>query len=117
MKKLLIIFTSIFAFTGSVFAQTDAAKICPKLEITGPSGITRPVAAATYTIKAANKGTDLKPEFLWFISSGEIISGQNTPSITVRFGNNGVTATVEIRGLPEGCPNMASENSGCGLTN
>lgn len=117
MKKLLIIFTSIFALAGGIFAQNDVRPDCPGIEITGPSGLTKPGDTADYSVKVGTVGTDLKLEYMWSASSGEIISGQNTPAITVRFGNDGVTVTVEIKGLPEVCPNMASENSGCGLTN
>jgi hypothetical protein len=115
MKKLLIILVSIFAFAGYSFAQADENPSCPKLEITGPTGLMTPGDTADYSVKVETGGTDLKLEYIWSVSTGEIISGQNTPSITVRFGNQGVTTTAEIKGLPEGCPNTASESGGCGL--
>lgn len=47
----------------------------------------------------------------WVVSAGTITSGQGTPSISVDttgVGNGYVTATVDMKGLPESCPNSAS---------
>lgn len=115
MKKLPIILLLIVGLTGYSFGQNAVDPECPTIGITGPSGLTRPGDTADYSVKVDTNGKDFKLEYLWSVSTGEIISGRNTPSITVRFGNQGVTATVEINGLPEGCENMASEAGGCGL--
>lgn len=119
MRKLsftfFLVLISIFAFAGFSFGQDPVKPECPTIGITGPAGLTRPGDTANYSVQVDTNGKDFKLEYLWTISSGEIISGQNTPSITVRFENMGVTATVEIKGLPEGCPNMESEDGGCGL--
>ena len=109
MNKLLIIFMSIFALTGGVFAQMDRAQDCPKFGITGPSVMVATGDTATYTAHVDSAGPDLR--YQWSISAGEITSGQGTPTITVKQPIVGVAVTVEIIGLPKGCDNMASEAS------
>jgi hypothetical protein len=109
MKKLLIIFTSILALAGDIFAQMDKAQDCPKFGITGPSVMVAAGDTATYTAHVDSAGPDLR--YQWSISAGEITSGQGTPIITVKQPIVGVTVTVEIIGLPKGCPNMISEAS------
>ena len=48
-------------------------------------------------------------QYRWSVSSGEIVSGQGTTAIGVRQPNEALTATVEVVGVPEGCPNRVSE--------
>jgi len=108
MKKLLIIFISIITLAGSVFAQTNTGRDCPKFGITGPSAVVKPGDIATFTT-SVDPAPNLKLQYQWSISAGEITSGQGTPAITVKQPPTGVTVTVQIRGLPEGCADMASE--------
>lgn len=86
---------------------------CPTLSVSGPAGITEPNGEMTFTANLSG-GTQDAPTFNWTVSSGEIISGQGTPTITVRApGQDGnVTATVEVGGLcAENCPRSASETA------
>jgi len=69
---------------------------CPTVDVSGPSGVTNPGDTMTFTasVNASNA------TYNWSVSSGEIISGQGTPSITVSTtrdmqGSN-VTATVNV---------------------
>jgi hypothetical protein len=111
MKILLTIPVFILAFAGFSFGQADENPGCPRLEITGPSGYVAPGDIATYTAKIDSAGRDLELRYQWSISAGQITSGQGTPVITVRQPITGVVATVEITGLPKGCPNMTSETA------
>lgn len=86
---------------------------CPTLSVSGPAGITAPNGEMTFTANLSG-GTQDAPTYNWTVSAGEIISGQGTPSITVRApGQDGnVTATVDIGGLcAANCPSTASETA------
>ena len=51
-------------------------------------------------------------KYRWSIDKGRIVDGQGTPVLTVIFQNAGdanVTATLDVIGLPRGCPNRVSE--------
>ena len=86
--------------------------VCPPLSVSGPSGITNPGDAMTFTASSSGDVT-----YNWTVSAGTIESGQGTPSITVRtnrdMAGTNVTATVDIGGLPAGCncPASASETA------
>lgn len=100
-------------------AECDCVKLCdcPSLSVSGPAGITNPGDTMTFTATAAG-GTQDNLTYNWSVTSGEIESGQGTPSIVVRttreMANSSVTATVELGGLPDGCdcPKRASETAG-----
>ncbi|NOT46291.1 MAG: hypothetical protein HOP17_00880, partial [Acidobacteria bacterium] len=50
--------------------------------------------------------------YQWSTNIGEIVSGQGTTAIKIKWpGGNSSLATVEIKGLPEGCPASASETT------
>lgn len=86
---------------------------CPTLSVSGPAGITAPNGEMTFTANLSG-GTQDAPTYNWTVSAGEIISGQGTPSITVRApGQDGnVTASVEVGGLcAANCQNTASETA------
>ena len=94
----------------------DCVKIlecsCSPVSVNGPSGITNPGDAMTFTASVSGNVT-----YNWTVSAGSIESGQGTPSITVRttkeMAGSNVTATVEIGGTnPEcRCPTSASETA------
>ena len=116
MKKALIILVSILALAGYSFAQADENPGCPNLSILGPSVPPKLGETGTFTLHPEGAGKDLKLDYAWAISSGEITSGQGTSILTVRYSDrNPVTATVQVKGLPDGCPNSWSENTGCDL--
>ena len=75
---------------------------CPTLSVSGPSGVTNPGDAMTFTASASGDLT-----YNWTVSAGTIESGQGTPSISVRttkeMGGSNVTATVNIGGTNPEC--------------
>lgn len=82
----------------------------PAISLVGPASIPRANEAVTFTVNIDEEATDLKLEYVWTINEGEIISGQGTQAITVKLGADlRISASVEIKGLPEGCPNIFSE--------
>jgi hypothetical protein len=66
----------------------------------------------TFTATIVGAEADAKPAYNWAVSAGTIQSGQGTGSIvvdTTRLPNSSpVTATVDVKGLPESCPASAS---------
>jgi hypothetical protein len=75
--------------------------ICPTVDVTGPSGVTRPGESMTFTANVGGaSGGDVT--YNWTVSSGTISNGQGSPVITVDTtglaGGSNVTATVTIGG-------------------
>jgi hypothetical protein len=89
----------------------DAPAECPTIYVTGPAGIPRPGDKVPFRVDVGEKGKDYDLKYKWTTSSGEIVSGQGTPSIEVKFEKEGMglTATAEVMGLPNDCGAMASE--------
>ena len=75
---------------------------CVTPTVSGPSGVTNPGDAMTFTASAASDST-----YNWSVSAGTIESGQGTPIITVRttseMAGSNVTATVDIGGSDPAC--------------
>jgi len=113
---LLLFFSLTFVF--AVSAQTNQSSSCPTVDITG-GGFPGPNEPVSFAANVDTKGrTDLQVEYIWTVSSGKIIYGQGTPTITIEpDSDQNITATVEVKGFPEGCTNTSSENMGCGLRN
>ena len=71
-----------------------------------------------FAVSVENKPEDLKLEYEWEVSAGKIMSGQGTPTIEVDtkdLSDINVTASVEIKGLPENCPKTFSETGTIGM--
>jgi hypothetical protein len=116
MKLFLLIILAVIALCDPLPAQDYTG--CPKIQVTSSAGVIRPVDSVIYTlsIDPAKEPGNLK--YLWSTSSGGIVRGQGTRVITVKVDSKSkcdgfnVTATVEIEGLPAGCPYTASETAG-----
>ena len=110
MRKLLFASIFVLAFCFAAFGQESS---CPKISVIGPAFPVLPGENSTFTVILDDKAKDLKVEFLWSVENGKIISGQRTPAIIVGeiTPDSVSTATVEIKGLPEGCSNTASETA------
>lgn len=114
MKNLLCASLFIFAFCFSAFSQTENNPNCPVLSVSGPAGIISPGEIMTFTANLDEKAKNYNIEYVWSVSEeNALVKGQGTPTIEVIQNNEGrgTTATVEIKGLPEGCPNTESEAS------
>lgn len=112
MRKFLGVSIFVLVFCAVLVAQNNQATSCPQITVDGPSRTMSPGEAATFTVNVENSGS-LKLIYNWTNSDGEIIEGQGTPAITIKppSKSEGFTITVEIKGLPEGCPNAASETT------
>jgi hypothetical protein len=111
MRKPLKTSILVFAFCFCAFAQTEEKSSCPIISIYGPAGIVNPNDSAKYSVEVDTKGKDLKLEYIWHISAGEILQGQNSKSLIVKQPNSNLTVTVEVKGIAEEYENIATEVS------
>ena len=81
---------------------------CPTIIVSCPDDVSP--KTLTYTAHISGLERDQKVSYKWSVSRGKIKSGQGTSSITVGRPEEmyGLTATVEVGGLPNGCGNAAS---------
>lgn len=110
MKKLLAVSIVIFASCAFLFGQNSN---CPTISVTGPSSITQPGEPIPFSVSIDGEAQNTKLQFVWSVDKGKIIQGQETRTITVGElpSDSAMTATVEIKGLPEGCTNTDSETA------
>lgn len=101
---------------GLAYSQVPAtAGECPTVYVAGPAGITAP--GEIYWFEATVKGRDGETfEYDWVVSIGKITERVGKTRIgvlaTKEMADTSVTATVRVKGLPDGCENVASESSG-----
>ena len=110
MRKLVMPALLFSIVCVAVDGQNPDLKGCPSFEVIGPIGPLRSNEQGTFTLSINS------PElykYVWKLSSGKIVSGQGTTSIRFAAGsiNSTATGTVEIIGLPYGCPSHASETN------
>lgn len=107
--RLILTFTLLILAFGTTAAQ-DSRPDCPAISVTGPAGIVQPGEEASFIANTDEAGKKYHLNYQWSTSIGEIVSGQGTSSIKVTWpaGVSTITITVEIKGLPNGCPATAS---------
>src|SRR4030095_4490900 len=109
MKALLSLALLVLSSTFSVAQDTPTAN-CPTLSVTGPAGLVDVGELASYTAAVSN-AERYSIEYVWSVSAGRIKDGQGTNSIRVIQPSTRLTATVEVKGLPAGCPSTAGNVS------
>ena len=113
MKKIPLLFCLVLFFAGFAAAQSEKSAACPTIDVAG-GGVVEAGVPMSFTVHVEDYDLS-KLSFKWTTSVGRISNGQGTVTIGVsdyKSGEN-VTATVEVEGLPEGCPNTASETGAC----
>jgi hypothetical protein len=94
------------AFTSTkVYVRNcpESKPFCPNVSIYCPD-VQRVGAPITFTASVSGGTSDITPGYNWVVSEGRIISGQNTPTITVDtagVAGRPITATVEVTGYGE----------------
>src|SRR5918912_1132691 len=94
---------------------------CPAVTIEHPDDMVWPGTPVTLTAKVSGGGRGAPPTFFWTVSSGEVINGQGTSTLTIdttSMSFSDITVTVEVGGLAEECDRAAScavHIGGCGL--
>ena len=112
MKHIILVTILALFFSFSVFAQSEKSP-CPEIDISiDANKIFNPTEPMLFTVKVGDEAKNLVLGYAWTVSQGKIIEGQGTPSIKVdieKLYDTNITATVEIKGLPENCANVESE--------
>ena len=112
MKRLVLAITlaslAALPFGGAAAPRAPQCQ-CPKVEVSCPDSV-RGGEPVTFAASIENAPAGAKLTYHWVVSAGIISSGQGTSSVTVdTTGETGMTtATVEVGGLPESCPESAS---------
>lgn len=110
MKQKILSIILFFGLGFSTFAQNQNSD-CPVIRISG-GGKVQPGQPMIFTANISGLSADLPLKYTWEVSTGTISSGQETPAIeidTTGLNRVNITATVEIKGLPEKCLRTASE--------
>ncbi|MEO6334906.1 MAG: hypothetical protein ABIO91_07990 [Pyrinomonadaceae bacterium] len=108
MLRVAFALLTISLFSSYAMAQSD----CPSFSVNGPAGMVSEGEIATYSVAGGlPPETPLTIQYLWSVSAGTIVRGQGTTAIEVRQPNELLTVTVEVSGLPQGCPHTASETA------
>lgn len=112
MKNLSISLILVLTFCVAMSAQTNSTLPCPKIEITGPAGVS--ISGDTIIFKTNSIENGGNPiNYYWTVSDGTIIEGQGAAVIKVATTSNVagkfLTTTIEVNGLPTNCKNTDSE--------
>ena len=110
-RTLAIVLLIMFAVVaiGHSRRRPQTLKDCPKVVVSCPAEV--PETGKVYVFKVRVEGADTTDlSYSWTVSTGEIVQGQGTPTLRVRFteGGKSLTATVEVNGLPLDCERAAS---------
>lgn len=103
MKNIFVVLMSL------LLATISNAQNCPTIKV--EPYINAITEGDTIFFTCDIKFLESNVTYKWTISSGEIVSGAGTARIYVSskgVSENKITATVEITGLPTGCPSKAS---------
>jgi len=76
---------------------------CPAIQMKAPDSVPQGTKARVTANLIGGAG---RPTFHWSLTAGTIVSGQGTASIqvdTAGLGGSGLTATVDLGGLPKVC--------------
>lgn len=99
----------LFALVTIAFAVSSQAQaVCPTLSLNAPESVNES-EPLVFRASVSNPPSNLK--YYWILSRGTIKSGQGTAEIridTAGHGDNDVTATLELGGLPPACPSTRS---------
>ncbi len=107
MKKIAsLLFVSVLLITNAANAQVK----CPVIKLSSPD-IFKEGQPGNFTAMVSGGEPNVSYTYNWSVSSGTIISGQGTPSITVDtkdLGGQSCTATVDLGGADRSCQSYAS---------
>lgn len=113
-RNILYISIFILSFGFTALGQDES---CPVINLQVPPFDPGPNGTGVFSVVVSKDSKDplnfykgeKELEYFWTVENGRIISGQGTVSITVQFNSAmSITAAVEVKGLPENCPDMAS---------
>lgn len=111
MKQILLLTILALAFCFQAFGQENE---CPMIKVIPPENLIQLGNQMNFSVSLIGDLKNSKPDYKWTVSNGEILDGQGTTAILVattkEMDGQTVIATVEIKGLPDGCENSFSES-------
>jgi len=115
---ILVFLVISFSLEGRAQTQENATQsqvVCSNIIVNGPSGVLAPVEPAVFEAVVSDKTRATGLKYVWTTTVGKIVRGQGTSKIELvlpeDINGENVTVTVNIEGLPGGCPSSASETS------
>ena len=92
--------------------KVEKKQECPSISISGPAG--PPNRGEPWVFASVIKGTIPNGlDYRWSVPKGSIVEGQGKPVVKVASdpeNRTSMTVILEVIGLPNGCPNIASES-------
>lgn len=110
MRSVGLVCATLLLFCATK-AQSSGA--CPSISVTGPAGIVEPGRTVHFSVSLEPEEASRPLGFEWTVSGGAILGRQDTRALEVRpekYFNKETTATVLVRGLPDGCAGTARES-------
>lgn len=89
----------------------DPEEACPAIQIKAPDSVPQGSKARVTANLVGGAG---RPTFRWSLTAGTIVSGQGTATIqidTSGLGGTGISATVDLGGLPRECATTSASAS------
>lgn len=109
MKQILLLTILVLTFCLQIFGQDKPE--CPNLEV----AVVRKDSSILFYISSVKIFDNSKFEYKWTVSNGVNFKGQNTSVISIPIDKNlagqTITATLEIKGLPEGCNTVFTKSA------
>src|SRR5574341_144670 len=84
---------------------------CPYVRVEGVPYVPAPVGSIMFSVKVEVNSDKVKPRYIWQVSTGKIVAGQGTESITVTVPKDAkgeVVARVTLEGFSLECPPQAT---------
>jgi hypothetical protein len=109
MKQTLLLSILMLFFLVHIYAQENIS--CPNIKVVPVNKTYMPGDSIFFSVTLDEELKNLKLEYEWKTSDGELIQGQGTTDIVISSaGLHDLTiiSTVEIKGLPQNCPNTFS---------
>jgi hypothetical protein len=110
MCRLIVLLFLTIAMAQLAFAQVQTN--CPTISVIPPAGRVQPGEKFLFT-GMVEGDTPKNVAFQWEVSGGKIVEGQGTLKISAlaewSAGGATIAATLNVLGLPEGCPRSASD--------
>lgn len=91
--------------------KIEAQPRCPIVSVESPSGVTSPGELVVFSATVRPEVPE-NVEYSWTVNRGQILRGQGTKAIGIDWsevGPGSFAATVTVKGLPQGCTNVATE--------
>ncbi len=108
MKNLALALIFVLILCLAAFAQTNKTSRCPTILVTNQSATILPNEPITFAALVSKKPENFSLKYNWSTSGGEIVEEQGTSIVKVLPKNfaRGLSAAIEIKGLPKECPNV-----------